>query len=25
VPSGRAIFELGVLFGDWFSVGDKPS
>jgi hypothetical protein len=25
VPSGRAIFELAVLFGGWFSVGDKPS
>jgi hypothetical protein len=25
VPSGRAIFELAVLFGSWFSVGDKPS
>jgi hypothetical protein len=25
VPSGRAILELAVLFGGWFSVGDKPS
>jgi hypothetical protein len=25
VPSGRALFELAVLFGGWFSVGDKPS
>jgi hypothetical protein len=25
VPSGRATLELAVLFGVWFSVGDKTS